>query len=303
MLLRGMTNLTTGPSSGIARRDFLGMLGASAASLSLGLAPAKSCILLLNDGGMSHLDSWDPKPDAPREVRGPFSAIPTRGDFQVSEVFPQIAKIADKLALIRSVTSPAVALHDVASAALRIKMPPLTPEASSTLEPLRTRERYGINPLGERLLSARRSVENGARFVTAKTDFSGPTWDIHGAHPFSTMDDFQHTVAPMFDRAFSALISDLHERGLLATTLVASLTEFGRAPWLNADGGRDHWTGCWSVCFAGAGVRGGRAIGQSDEHGAYPLDRPTSPQQLVATIHRILGIPSTAATTAIDDLF
>ncbi len=303
MLLQGMTNLTTGPSSGIARRDFLGMLGVSAASLSLDLAPPKSCILLLNEGGMSHVDSWDPKPDAPREVRGPFSAIPTRGDFQISEVFPQLAKIADKLAIVRSVTSPAAALHDVSSAALRIGMKPFTSECSPALEPLRIRERYGINALGKRLLSARRNIENGARLVAVKTDFGGPTWDIHGAHPFSTMDDFRHTVAPMFDRALSALISDLDERGLLATTLVASLTEFGRTPWLNADGGRDHWTGCWSVCFAGAGVRGGRAIGRSDELGACPLEQPTSPQQVIATIHNVLGIPSAAGTPAIADLF
>ena len=85
-------------------------------------------------------------------------------------------------------------------------------------------------------------------------------------------------------------LEDLHQRGLLESTLVVAMGEFGRTPELNPRGGRDHWPGCWSIVFAGGGVRGGQIIGVSDAHAAEPKDRPVSPAEVAATIYRSLGI-------------
>ena len=88
-----------------------------------------------------------------------------------------------------------------------------------------------------------------------------------------TLDDYKETLCPMFDRAYSALLEDLRQRGLLETTLVVAMGEFGRTPHINPRGGRDHWPSCWSVLFAGSGVRGGQVIGESDSIGAEPKDK------------------------------
>ena len=94
----------------------------------------------------------------------------------------------------------------------------------------------------------------------------------------------------MYDQAYAALITDLVDRGLLGDTLVANLAEFGRTPRVNPAGGRDHWPQCWTMYFAGGGVKGGRAVGASDEIGAYPADRPASPADIVGTIFHSLGL-------------
>jgi uncharacterized protein (DUF1501 family) len=97
-------------------------------------------------------------------------------------------------------------------------------------------------------------------------------------------------VAPMYDQAVSALLDDLVQRGLLDSTLVCQLAEFGRTPKINPAGGRDHWPQCWTSLFAGGGVQGGRVVGKSDEIGAYPAERPVDPGEIIATIYKSLGI-------------
>src|SRR5262249_41207755 len=92
------------------------------------------------------------------------------------------------------------------------------------------------------------------------------------------------------DRAFAALIEDLHQRGLLAETLVCFVTEFGRTPRLNRFQGRDHWTRAYSIVFAGAGVAGGQVIGRTDKEGGEVTDRPHTPEDYAATIYEKLGI-------------
>ena len=132
------------------------------------------------------------------------------------------------------------------------------------------------------------------RFVTINTFvtvFDQISWDIHGASPFSTIEDMRRVVAPMYDQAYSALIEDLDARGLLERTLLASLSEFGRTPKINPSGGRDHWPQCWSVQLAGGGVQGGRVVGTSDEYGAEPADRPVTPAEIVATMYRSMNVP------------
>lgn len=155
------------------------------------------------------------------------------------------------------------------------------------------RKRYGQNKFGQSCLLARRLVERGVRFVTVnmfETVFNEITWDIHGSAPFSPISCYTDLVGPMFDNGFSSLIEDLHNSGLLETTMVVAMGEFGRTPKINPAGGRDHWPPCWTIVFAGAGVQGGRVVGVSDETGSEPKDRPVTPAEVVASVYYGLGI-------------
>jgi uncharacterized protein (DUF1501 family) len=125
---------------------------------------------------------------------------------------------------------------------------------------------------------------------TFLTVFNEITWDIHGSVPFTSIEGMKKTVAPLFDQGVSALIEDLDQRGMLATTVVPVLGEFGRTPKINPAGGRDHWPQVWTVWFAGGGIKGGRVVGSSDDIGGYPADRPTTCAEVVATIYKALGI-------------
>jgi uncharacterized protein (DUF1501 family) len=156
-------------------------------------------------------------------------------------------------------------------------------------------QRYGHNTFGQSCLLARRLVEHGARLVTVNmfdTVFNEITWDCHadGGSLAANLDDYKNTLCPMFDLAYTALLDDLAQRGMLSNTLVVAMGEFGRTPQLNARGGRDHWPGVWSILFAGGGIRGGQVIGSSDRLGAEPRDRPTTPAEVAATVYRALGI-------------
>jgi uncharacterized protein (DUF1501 family) len=157
------------------------------------------------------------------------------------------------------------------------------------------RSRYGRNTFGQSCLLARRLIEGGVRLVTVNmfdTVFNEVTWDCHadGGSLASNLNDYRDTLCPMFDAAYTALLDDLEQRGLLENTLVVAMGEFGRTPQLNPRGGRDHWPGVWSVLFAGGGVKGGQVIGASDRHGAEPKDRPVTPAEIAATVYRGLGI-------------
>jgi uncharacterized protein (DUF1501 family) len=124
------------------------------------------------------------------------------------------------------------------------------------------------------------------------TVFSEITWDCHadGGSLAVNLNDYRETLCPMFDMAYTALLDDLRQRGMLDNTLVVAMGEFGRTPQLNSRGGRDHWPGVWSILFAGAQVRGGQVIGASDRTGSEPRDRPVSPAEVAATVYRGLGI-------------
>ena len=425
----GNGSITT--CDGITRRDFLqvGTLGALGFSMAqfaalqaLGAVDKKqedrAAIMIFNLGAPSQLDTWDMKPDAPREIRGPFNPIKTNNpDIQISEIFPLHAKLADKFSLVRTCYHTAAAVHDTghqmmqtgrlfaggintphAGCALQylrgrktelpahvvlpepmgatgggmphgqdggflgkaydpfvlnadpskkdFKVPDLLPpqqigearlqrrrelrqivddtvknfEASDSArlmdanfasayrlmtsakareafdlarEPAKVRERYGMTRFGQSCLLARRLVEAGVRFVTINTFitvFDEITWDTHGSKPFTSIAGMKDIVAPMYDQGYSALIEDLFQRGMLENTLVTNLAEFGRTPRVNPAGGRDHWPHCWTVYFAGGGVQGGRVVGKSDEIGAYPVERPVKPSEIVATIYHSLGL-------------
>jgi uncharacterized protein (DUF1501 family) len=349
---------------GLTRRDFLraGALSAGAIGLSLAdltqleAAPNRSrdinCILLFLVGGPSQLDTWDLKPNASSEVRGPFRPIRTNvPGVHICEHFPLMAARADRYAIVRSVHHPEAPIHETGHQLMQTgrlcrsgvehphfgavlsrlcgarwsvvngpigntgvsishgqgagylgeKYQPrvLCGNSSVILDALNEgdqwRDRYGRTTFGQSSLLARRFVEGGVRLVTVNmfdTVFDNLTWDCHadGGSLATTLDDYRDTLCPMFDRAYTALLDDLAQRGLLDTTLVVAMGEFGRTPHLNPRGGRDHWPSCWSILFAGAGVKGGQVIGSSDATGGEPKDRPVSPAEIAATVYQALGI-------------
>ncbi len=396
-------------------------------SISTVSAKAKSCILIWLDGGASHLDTFDPKPLAPSEVRGPFGSINTKlPGVRISEHMPQTAEMLDQFALIRSVTSPfgvhnfavqylmtgykpnpaieypamaSVVAHlrtlegvlpsniaiphlisrDVATIgngflpnttkAFSLGSDPgktgytvrdldfyqgldlsrldrrrrivnamnqfgkLQSEGSGPSDPdleraykviasekakaafdlkqesVKMRERYTIDPranvhdsnnIGQQCLLARRLVERGVSFVTV----NNTGWDNHldlatyaNRNP-GDQRSASHALVPGLDKALSALVGDLAERGMLEETLVLVMTDFGRTPKINSTGGRDHWPNCFSVAMVGGGIKGGQVIGESDAMGEFVKRHPVSPGDLSSTIFTLLGIdPALELTT------
>ncbi len=149
-------------------------------------------------------------------------------------------------------------------------------------EPVSVRDRYGRSKLGQRMLLARRLIESGVRFVTVSEPVG---WDTH-ANNFVRMKE----NLPVVDRAFSALIQDLHVRGMLEDTLVMMFGEFGRTPKINTQAGRDHWPQAMSIILAGGGAPGGMIYGTTDRNGAYVTDRSHSPADFACTVYSLLGI-------------
>lgn len=415
---------------GVTRRDFLHAGSAGLAGLTLpGVLALEAqgavtkgrdvnCIMIFMLGGPSQLDTWDMKPDAPEEIRGPYRPVETNvSGIRISEIFPRMARHADKYALVRSVYHTAAAVHDTGHQMMQtgrlfqggvehphpgcvlaklkgpqgsspphvvlptpmgptggnlphgqsagylgkqfdpltlnsdpskpdFRVPDLLPpgyvtairqerrqalrdavdngvraferspgaklldanfgQAYSLMSSKEAREafdlkaegeerrkKYGLNKFGQSCLLARRMVERGVRFVTInmfETVFNEITWDIHGSRPFTPIQAYSDIVGPWFDHGYSSLLEELHERGLLENTLVVAMGEFGRTPKVNPAGGRDHWPQCWSIFFAGGGVKGGQVIGASDEIGAYPKDRPVTPSEVAASVYQALGI-------------
>lgn len=160
-------------------------------------------------------------------------------------------------------------------------------------EPLAVRESYGEHLCGQSVLLARRLTGAGVPIVTvicAAGDLNGSAgdhWDTHG----NNFERLKRDLLPPFDRAVSALLRDLSDRGRLAETLVVMLTDFGRTPRINGGAGRDHYPGVYSIFLAGCGIRGGQVYGSSDRLGALPRDLPTGPADVHATVMQALGIP------------
>ena len=399
----------------------------------------KTCIFLLLCGGPSHIDTWDLKPDAPAEIRGPYKPIRTKvPGMQLSELHPMLAKVTDQFCLIRSMTHPAPianhfdAMHNLLSGQLieRVKegVPDSLPYIGSVVakhlpsernlvsnawlikcvgppvfcapnigsggylgsayapvfigsadnhpampnfkapeiydlgdparraerrkllralesdglaydplaqdwgalrelaydamtrpegrqafelnrEPLAVRERYGMHPLGQNLLLARRMVEAGVRFVTVN-GWVGPapdekgggppssSWDMHGGNmgmgnAFGAGSYGMNFCLPRLDQALSALLTDLKDRGMLEDTLVVAMGEFGRTPVILTKGppGRQHWPHCFSAIVAGCGIRGGAIYGESDKTGSAVVSNPVTVQDLHATVLHALGVP------------
>lgn len=402
------------------------------------VAAEKHCIFILLCGGPSHVDTWDLKPDAPLDYRGPYRPIETKvPGMCLNEMHTELAKLTDHFTLINSMSHPGAisnhfdAMHNLLSGqserrvqegkpddqpylgSFVAKHKPSTrnfisnawlikcvgapvfcapniglggylgsafaplfvgsadnhpampnfkpPEIYNTYdearfenrkgllrglesvqydkdkqvldwsdlrektydaltraegrqafeldrEPTTVRQRYGMNPLGQNLLLARRMVESGVRFVTvngwagqADYDKAGPpssSWDMHGGNmgmgnAFGNGSYGLGFCLPRLDQALAALFTDLIERGMLSNTLVVVTGEFGRTPYvLKQDPpGRQHWPQCFSTILAGAGIGGGKVYGKSNKLGEYPTHNPVRPEALAATIYHALGIP------------
>ena len=231
---------------------------------------------------------------------------PSQENFRVPDLLPpdtigevrldrrrKMRQIVEDTAQAFEASQSAKLLDSNFESAYRIMTSPEAREAFNLeKEPRKVRERYGMNRFGQCCLLARRLIEAGVRFVTVNTFltvFDEITWDIHGSKPFTSIEGMRDIVAPMYDQAYSALIEDLVDRGMLDDTLVCNLAEFGRTPRVNPAGGRDHWPQCWTMYFAGGGVQGGRVVGRSDPIGGYPAERPCDPAEVVATIYHSLG--------------
>jgi uncharacterized protein (DUF1501 family) len=174
-------------------------------------------------------------------------------------------------------------------------------------ESVAVRDRYGKSLNAMSVLMARRLVEAGVPFVTVFTKEdpklgalckSGGSWDTHGSN-FNCLKDH---LLPEFDQCFAALLDDLHQRSLLDQTLVLVNSEMGRQPKVGDPrsggingAGRDHWTNCMSVLFAGGGVRGGQTHGSSDKIAAYPADKKVAPEDIAATVYYSMGIENLEA--------
>ncbi len=365
-----------------------------------------SCILIWMDGGPTHYETFDPKPDAPKEIRGEYEAVPTGiPGVRFSKHVKRLAAISDKLAIVRSIRhnhgnhgagnhymmtgaptripvacgafvsfhpslgsmtaatrgtqgglppyfsmprmsrsggpnflgakyAPFVVSDNPNSGGFRVRdvaLPPgldgerfgdrreirgevdrflritdpaagdpvgaldeyyeqgynlVTSKAAQdafdiSREPDQLREIYGRTSFGQRCLLARRLVEAGVPFITL---YEGG-WDHH-SDIFKSLDK----KLPPFDQAIAALIQDLDQRGLLDTTLVVVLGEFGRTPKINNRGGRDHWSNAMSVLFAGCGTPGGQIVGATDKHGYSASERILSPENFASTVYTKLGI-------------
>lgn len=313
----------------------------------------KRCVLIEMTGGPSQLDSFDPKPAARREIRGPLRAISTAiPGVQFTEGFPRLAELADQLLVIRTLHHDAASIHETgtqwmrsgstgsrsgkASALEQVVNQSWSMEADRTaavrlspcLEDERThdllanqstdpndtpmvdaacaeilrncdaadvRQRFGNSPLAIRLHVAHCLLRQGSRFITIPM-FAAPqvpgTWDTHGHKPSGAGTSFEYggRLARGFDQSVANFLQVLRAEGLLNETMVVCLGEMGRTPKLNAGGGRDHWTSCWSAIVAGGGVAGGTIVGRSDAHAAAPIERPVHLKELMAAIVHQLGI-------------
>jgi uncharacterized protein (DUF1501 family) len=230
---------------------------------------------------------------------------PSEADFDVADLtlatdVPPV-RLDDRQSLLRVVDRQARALEHSTAArdldvyqerAARLLTSPAVRQAFDLAhEPAALRDRYGRDALGQSCLLSRRLVEAGVKLVTVCAGFGGKTpqdaWDTHEDN-FRKLRD---RLLPPLDRALSALLDDLTQRGLARRTLLLVMGEFGRTPRINARAGRDHWERCYSVLLSGGGVRPGHVYGRSDRIGAFPAQgRVCRPADICATVYRSLGI-------------
>lgn len=224
---------------------------------------------------------------------------PSRKDFEVADLtLPKAVSdqaVASRQSFLKLVDQHYRTLHDGAeharmdgftSQAWKMLLNPKVRDAFNLAkEPEKLRDKYGRDAVGQSALLARRLVEAGTRFVTA-AGYHSNSWDTHAKND----DGHRDRLCPTLDRTLSALLDDLDERGLLSSTIVLAMGEFGRTPFVNPDLGRDHWPNCWSLALAGGGIQGGQVIGSSDEEGANVTSRATSMGDVFATIYKAFGI-------------
>ena len=224
---------------------------------------------------------------------------PNRKDFQVADLsLPKslsvehieerrsFLKVWDKLYRQKMEIAEYGKLDTFTEQALQMILSPAVRKAFDlSQEPEKMKDAYGRHSFGQSVLLARRLVEAGSRFVTA-AGYGNSSWDTHRNNDESLRD----RLAPPLDQALSTLLEDLDQRGLLESTVVITMGEFGRTPTINPINGRDHWPHCWSLVLGGGGIQGGQVIGASDERGAYVAERRVTMGDVFATLYKAFGI-------------
>jgi hypothetical protein len=281
----------------VSRRQFLHAAGALSVAAVFpewapGSARSSKCLIHIHlPGGPSHLDTFDLKPLAPREIRGEFQPIATNVDgIQICELLPRLAKLADRFSIVRSITG----LPDRHSAEAcgwdstgeftvrsisRSADNPLLFRAITD----RMRASYGADECEENntFIAARRLIDAGASYVP----FSWGYWDTHGNN-FGQL----RKQLPRLDAGLSALIRDLDHAGRLDEVVILMCGEFGRTPTINNGAGRDHWTHASFAFIAGGGLRHGQVIGATDRRGEFPAERPLRMDDVLTTIRAAVGV-------------
>ena len=207
----------------------------------------------------------------------------------------EVLRLIDQQSALLEFSAKAKGIDEQYERALTMLTSPAVKKAFDlSAEPAAVRDRYGRTTYGQGCLLARRLVEAGTRFVNV---YFYPTiggceggWDTHGFNDKPMYPILKSHLLPMTDQTLPALLQDLDDRGLLKTTLVVRVGEFGRSPRINNLAGRDHWPQCYTALLAGGGVKRGFAFGASDKNGAYPASDPVRPEDLSATIFHLLGI-------------
>jgi hypothetical protein len=190
------------------------------------------------------------------------------------------------------------AIHDNQARAIEVLSSPAVRKAVDLSAIAKAeRERYGRNLFGQSVMLGKRLLDAGARLVQINWERTqgknGFAWDTH----WNNFTAHKEDLVPPFDQAFHALMTDLDKTGQLDETLVIVAAEFGRSPKITrSNAGREHWPDCYSVLFAGGGIRGGQVYGQSDKNAAYPLTNPTTPADFTATVYHCLGIDPSGET-------
>jgi hypothetical protein len=268
------------------------------------LPPYVALPSVVNDGDGGEVPGQGPGFLGQRYDRFLVNGDPTRPDFSIetltlpAEISSE--RLAERMGLAAALDGQAEQIRRLPGAeamaghydrAFRLLQSPAARRAFHlAAEPTRIRDAYGWHHFGQSCLLARRLLEADVPLVTVYWNSPSLTtnesWDTHGNAAVRMRDH----LLPAFDRAMTALLEDLGQRGLLDDTLVMWMGEFGRTPRINSQGGRDHWGFCQSVLLAGAGVRGGQVYGSSDAQAAYAAESPVSPDDLAATVYHTLGI-------------
>ncbi|MFO0811475.1 MAG: DUF1501 domain-containing protein [Gemmataceae bacterium] len=209
----------------------------------------------------------------------------------------EILKLIDQQSGLLEHSAAAKGIDETYQKAIAMLTSPKVKQAFDlSKEPAKLRDEYGRTTYGQSCLLARRLVESGVKFVNVylsqSIGGSGPPggWDTHGFRGVPMNPVLKNYLLPLADQTLPALLNDLDARGLLDSTLVLWVGEFGRSPRINKEAGRDHWPQCYTALLAGGGVKRGHVHGASDKTGAYPASDPVKPDDLAATVYALLGI-------------
>jgi hypothetical protein len=231
------------------------------------------------------------------DFRLPELSLPANLSLERLESRRQVQRLVDRQSELLEISARARGIDANYQKALTMLTSPTVKKAFNlSEEPVALRDKYGRTTYGQSCLLARRLVEAGARFVNVyfAASIGGQSnsggWDTHGFNNKPMYPVLKNYLIPITDQAVPALLEDLDSRGLLDSTLVVWMGEFGRSPRINNMAGRDHWPQCYTALLAGGGIRRGFVYGSSDKIGAFPATDPVRPDDLAATMFYLLGI-------------